>query len=98
MEADGIPANDFACRSGAVLTAAYLHAASPARRRGGTPRHADLRIPPLHRHAGSNQQGTTMRSTVFAALCLLVSAPDGAFAQDADAGEKVFVKCRVCHQ
>ena len=40
-----------------------------------------------------------IRTTVFtAALAALVLSAQGATAQDAAAGEKVFAKCRACHQ
>ncbi len=40
-----------------------------------------------------------MRPTaIFVALVLLASAEGAALAQDAEAGEKVFAKCRICHQ
>jgi cytochrome c len=40
-----------------------------------------------------------MRPTaIFVAVVLLASAEGAALAQDAEAGEKVFVKCRICHQ
>jgi cytochrome c len=35
---------------------------------------------------------------MFVALSLLASAQGGALAQDVEAGEKVFVKCRICHR
>jgi cytochrome c len=38
-----------------------------------------------------------MRTAICAAVVLMVSA-GGAFAQDAAAGEKVFVVCKACHQ
>ena len=37
-------------------------------------------------------------ASLVAAAAALVSASSGAFAQDAAAGEKVFLKCRACHQ
>ena len=37
-------------------------------------------------------------ASLLAAAAALVSASSGAFAQDAAAGEKVFLKCRACHQ
>ena len=41
----------------------------------------------------------TIRTTAFtAALAALVLSAQGASAQDAAAGEKVFLKCRACHQ
>jgi cytochrome c len=40
-----------------------------------------------------------MRPTaIFVAVVLLALAEGAALAQDAEAGEKVFVKCRICHQ
>ena len=36
--------------------------------------------------------------TVFAATALLLALPASAVAQDAAAGEKVFARCRACHQ
>lgn len=41
----------------------------------------------------------TTRTTVFAAaIAALAFSAHGAAAQDAAAGEKVFAKCRACHQ
>jgi len=37
-------------------------------------------------------------ASVVAAVAALVSASSAALAQDAAAGEKVFLKCRACHQ
>jgi cytochrome c len=41
--------------------------------------------------------GTKMKS-LLAGAAMLVVLPGAALAQDAAAGEKVFVKCKACHQ
>src|SRR4051794_9341186 len=44
------------------------------------------------------RQNMRLIQTAFAASVLLAAATSGAQAQDAAAGEKVFLKCKVCHQ
>lgn len=40
----------------------------------------------------------TKMKSLFAVAALLVALPGAALAQDAAAGEKIFTKCKACHQ
>jgi cytochrome c len=49
--------------------------------------------------AAAIRQGLTMRhTTTMIILAALIGSPGLGCAQEAAAGEKVFVKCKICHQ